>query len=113
MSATPPVKVHRLQLAVLHKINQLLQPRQGILEMEVDVRLPSMPLPACFSKQDICSLVLHNKLSKALIYFLPKYTFDKKGRAELYADLGRAALVGGDRITLWGRGESMQPDDVY
>ena len=100
------VKIHQLQLAVLHEINELFQPRQGILEMEVDVRLPSMPTPACFTKQDICSLIHHNRLSKALIYFHPKYSLDKTGRDELYADLGRAALIGGDRLTLWGKGKA-------
>jgi hypothetical protein len=89
-----------------YKLNLLNAPRQGILEMEVDVRLPSMPLFPCFSKQDICSVIHHNRLSKALIYFPPKYTYDKKGRDKLYADLGKAALLGGDRITLSGRENS-------
>jgi hypothetical protein len=39
-----------LQLAVLHEINQLNQRHQGIIEMvEVDVCLPSISLPHCFS----------------------------------------------------------------
>jgi hypothetical protein len=45
-------------------------------------------------------------VSKALIYFLPKYTLDKNVRDALYADLHRAALVDGDRLTLWGRGKA-------
>jgi hypothetical protein len=106
MSVNDHVSVHDLQQRVLHELNLLNAPRQGILEMEVDVRLPSMPIFPCFSKQDICSVIHHNRLSKALIYFSPKYTHDKKGRDELYADLGKAALLGGDRITLWGRGNS-------
>ncbi len=100
------VQVYQLQLAVLHEINELFQPRHGILEMEVDVRLPSMPHPACFTKQDICSLIHHNRLSKAPIYFCPKYLLDKTRQDELYADLGRAALVGGNCLTLWGRGKA-------
>jgi hypothetical protein len=39
-----------------------------------------MSFPSCFAKQDICSAINNNRLSKALFYFLPKYTFDKKGR---------------------------------
>jgi hypothetical protein len=35
-------KIHQLQQAVLHEINELNQPRQGIMEMEVNVSLPSM-----------------------------------------------------------------------
>jgi hypothetical protein len=72
--------------------------------MEVDLRLPLISFPCCFAKQDICSAIYNNRLSAALIYFLPTYTLDKKGRVELYANLRRAALVGGDCITLWGRG---------
>jgi hypothetical protein len=49
------VTVHQLQLDVLHEINQLNKHRQGILEMEVDVRLASMPLTPSFAKEDICS----------------------------------------------------------
>jgi hypothetical protein len=79
-SVTSPVMVHQLQLAVLHEINLLNQPRQGILELEVDMPLPLMPLLPCFAKQDICSVIHNNRLSKALIYFLPKYTLDKNGR---------------------------------
>ena len=40
MSDTPHAQAHRLQLAVLYEINQLNQPRQGILKMEVDVLSP-------------------------------------------------------------------------
>jgi hypothetical protein len=76
--------------------------------MEVDVHPTSMPLPPCFSKHNICSVVHHNRLLKALIYFSPKYTHDKKGQAELYAHLGKAALLGGNCITLWGRGKAAE-----
>jgi hypothetical protein len=106
MSEEPPASVQDLQTRVLHELNLLQTPRVGILEMEVDLQLPSMPLPPKYSKQDICSLIHHNRLSKALIYFPPKYTDDKKGRAELYADLGKTALLGGDCITLWETGNS-------
>jgi hypothetical protein len=44
MSNTSTVTVHQLQLDVLHEINLLNQPQQGILEMEVEVHLASMPL---------------------------------------------------------------------
>ena len=89
---------------MLHEINELNQVRQGIIEMVADVRIPSLFLPPCFVKQDICSAIHNNSLSKALIYFPPKYSIDNKGRDEIYADLRRAALVGGDCIMLWGRG---------
>jgi hypothetical protein len=105
MTTTSAVTVHELQLAVLHEINLLSQPRQGVIEMEVDLRLALMPLPPCFVKPDICSVIDTNSLSKALIYFRPQYTFDKKGREALYCDIQRAALIGGDRLTLWGRGK--------
>jgi hypothetical protein len=59
--------VHQLQLDVLHEINLLNQPRQGILEMEVNVHLASMPITPCFSKLDICSVIHNNRLPKALI----------------------------------------------
>jgi hypothetical protein len=89
MSVTPHAQVHQLQLGVLHVINQ------GIIEMEIDIHLLLMSFPSCFAKHDIFSVILHNnRLSKALIYFLPKYTLDKQLRDELYADLRRAALVG-------------------
>jgi hypothetical protein len=105
MCVTPSAPVHDLQRGVLHEINQLNKPRQGIIEMEVDIRLPSISVSCCFAKQDICSAIYNNQLSAALTYFLPtSYTLDKKGRAELYADLRSAALVGGDFITLWGKG---------
>jgi hypothetical protein len=106
MSVEPPDSVQDLQTRVLHELNLLQAPRLGILEMEVDLQHPSMPLPPEYSKQDICSLIHQNRVSKTLIYFPPKYTHDKKGRSELYADLGKAALLGGDRISLWGKGNS-------
>jgi hypothetical protein len=39
MSNIATVMVHQLQLDVLHKINQLNQPLQGILEMEIHLAL--------------------------------------------------------------------------
>jgi hypothetical protein len=105
MSEEPSVSVQDLQTRVLHELNLLQSPRLGIIEMEVDVGLPSLPLSPSFSKQDICSVIHQNRLSKALVYFSPKYTHDQTGRAELYADLRKAALQGGDRISLWGRGK--------
>ena len=74
--------------------------------MEAGVRLASIPLPPSYAKQDICSIIHNNRTSKPLIYFSPKYTLDKNGRDALYADLHWAALAGGDRLTLWGRGKA-------
>ena len=70
------------------------------------MRLPSLSLTPSFTKQDICTVIHDNRISKALIYFRPKYTLDNNGRDALYADLHRAALAGGDRLTLWGRGKA-------
>jgi hypothetical protein len=99
------VQVHQLQLAILHEINQLNnQCRQGIIEMEVNVHLPSISLPHCFSVQHICTVIHNNRASTVLIYFLPKYMLDAKGRSQLYGNLHKAALLGGDHITLWGKG---------
>jgi hypothetical protein len=98
------VQVYQLQLAVLHEINELFQPRQGILEMEVDVRLPSMPHPACFTKQDICSLIHHNRLSKAL---MPSTRWIRQGEMNFMLIWeGQPSLIGGNRLTLWGRGKA-------
>jgi hypothetical protein len=97
-------QIHQLQRAVLYEINQLNGPRLGVIEMEVDVRVPSMSLPSSFVKQDICRLIQQNKFTNAHIYFLPKYTLDQEGRDALYTDLLRASLLGGDRVTLWGKG---------
>ncbi len=72
--------------------------------MEVDIRLPHMAFPSCYSKQDICSEINNHKVSNALIYFLPKYAHDQDGRKELYADISRAAHEGGDKLLLWGKG---------
>ena len=72
--------------------------------MEVDVRLPNLAFPSSFVQQDICSVLFNLKISKALVYFLPKYSLDQQGRDELYADIRRSALVGGDNLTLWGLG---------
>jgi hypothetical protein len=104
MTSTPNDKVHGLQDDVLHEISQLKKPRQGIIEMEVDVRLPNMAFPSCYAKQEIYSVVVNLKISKALVYFLPKYSFDKEGRDEPYSNIRRAALAGGDSLTLWEKG---------
>jgi hypothetical protein len=106
MTNTSAVTVHELQLAVLHEIILLSLPRQGVIELMLDVRLASMPLSPCFFKQNICSAIHNNRLSKALVYFSPKYTYDKEGREALYCDIQWAALIGGDRLTLWGRGKA-------
>ena len=96
-------QIHHRQRAVLYEINQLNLSRPGNLQMEVDVRIPKFPLPPSFALQDICSLIESNKLTThAHIYFHPKYTLDKKGRDELFSDLLRASLIGGDRIVLRG-----------
>jgi hypothetical protein len=99
-------KVHALQDVVLHEINLLNQPRLGVMEMEVDVRLPhtAFPYSCSFVKQDIVPILHTNRYSKAFICFPPKYSFDKAGRHQLYVDISRAALSGGDRLTLWGTG---------
>jgi hypothetical protein len=39
-----------------------------------------------------------------MIYFHPKYTLDDARKKALYVDLRKAAIVGGDMISLWGRG---------
>jgi hypothetical protein len=94
---SPPLhaQVHQLQLAVLHEISQLNQHHQRIIEMEVDVCLPSISLPRCVL-QDICTVIRTHRASKVLIYFLPEYMLDLKGRSELYGNLHKAALLGGD-----------------
>jgi hypothetical protein len=106
-------QVHDRQLAVLHEIGLLNAPRPGFLEMEVDVRLPFLSLPPRYVKQDICSLIDTHKHTQALIYFDPKYTLDKTGRQSLYADLLRAALLGGDRIMLWGTVSKATNQSMY
>jgi hypothetical protein len=53
------------------------------------------------------------KLSKAQIYFPPKYTPDKKGRLALYHDIQRAAQDGGDSLTLWGKGREKDKVNVH
>ncbi len=100
-------QIHHRQRAVLYEINQLNLIRVGIIEMEVDVRIPSLKLPHSFVKQDVCSLVESNKLTtQAHIYFHPNYTLNKKGRDKLYSDLQRSSLKGGDRIVMSGTGNS-------
>ena len=100
------VTVHQLQLDVLHEINELSKPRQGFLEMEVEVRLPLLSLTPSFTNQDICTVIHDNSISKAHIYVCTKYTINNNGRDARYADQHRAALAGGDRLTLWGRGKA-------
>ena len=80
MSFSRNDKVHGLQDIVLHAIHQLNKPRLGVIKMKVDVRLPHMAFPSCYSKQDICSEINNHKISNALIYFLPKYSHDLEGR---------------------------------
>jgi hypothetical protein len=104
MSILPHAQIHQLQLAVLHEINQLNKRQQGIIEMEVDVHLPSMSLPQSFCLQDICTVIHNHRASKVLICFQPKYTLDEEGRLELYNDLHKAAHLGSDCITSWGKG---------
>jgi hypothetical protein len=113
MSFPPHAQVHHLQLAVLHEINQLNQPHQGVLEMEVDVGLPSILFPHCFFQQDICTVIHNHRASKALIYFVPKYTFDLKVRAKLYGDLHKAALIGEGVHNLVGVKVQVKTGDVY
>jgi hypothetical protein len=94
-----------LQQSALYKISQLNLPRQQVLEMEVQLCVPNL-VSWCdgYVNQDICQLSQNFKLSKARIYFPPKYTPDKKGRLALYHDIQRAAQDGGDSLTLWGKG---------
>jgi hypothetical protein len=75
------------------------------MEMEVDIPLPFMSFQPFFVKQDICTIIHNNRILKALIYFSPKYTLDDKDREELYSDLQKVALVGGDIILSWGHGK--------
>jgi hypothetical protein len=105
-SCTPHAQLRDSQLAVLHELSQLNAPRVGIMEMAVDISLPSLTIPSRYTNQDICSLITQHKFSKALIYFDPKYTLDETGRDELLSDLIRAALAGGDRILSMGKGRS-------
>jgi hypothetical protein len=81
MSVPPPhAQVHNLQLALLHEINQLKLTRKGILEIEVDVRVPKLTMPSHYYKQDICDLLHTHQISKVLIYFSSKYALNAKGR---------------------------------
>jgi hypothetical protein len=100
-------QVHRLQLAVLYEINELKKSCLGVIEMVVEVRLPTLVMLPYFYKQDICGIIDTHKISKTHIYFPPKYTFDPKGRAELFGDIHKAALAGCDCITLWGKGKGL------
>jgi hypothetical protein len=65
----------------------LNKPRQGIIKMEVDIRLSLISFPCCFAEQDICSAIYNNQLLAALIYFLPTYTLDKEGRDDVLSNL--------------------------
>jgi hypothetical protein len=102
-SSTPCVE--KLQQAVLYELEQLNQPRPGIMDMEVDVCLPNTILPFCFAKQDMCTIIQNNRFSDARIYFSPtKYTPDEEGRKNLWNDLQQSANDGGDVLSLWGKG---------
>jgi hypothetical protein len=59
-----------------------------VLEMEVQPWVPNLEAlcDGC-ANQDICQLSQNFKLSKARIYFPPKYAPDKKGRQALYHDI--------------------------
>ncbi len=85
-------KVHGLQDVVLHEIHQLNKPRLGVIQMEVDIRLPHMAFTSCYAKQNICSEIHNHKVSNALIYFLPKYAHDQAGRKALYDDISFCPL---------------------
>jgi hypothetical protein len=104
ISNAPLKNVLQLQQAALYEISQLNLPRRPVMEMEVELHAPNLFDSPGYFKQDICTLIQNTKLSKAQIYFPPKYTPDKKGRQDLYDDLQRAAQQGGDRLTLWGKG---------
>jgi hypothetical protein len=45
MCITTSAPVHELQYGVLHEINPLNEPCQGIIKIEVDICLPSISLP--------------------------------------------------------------------
>ncbi len=102
-------EILKLQQAALYEISQLNLPRQQVLEMEVQLRVPNLEA-SCdgYVKQDICLLSQNFKLSKARIYFPPQYTPDKKGRLALYHDIRRAAQDGVDSLTLWGKGRGKE-----
>jgi hypothetical protein len=97
--------VEKLQQAVLYELEQLNQPRPGIMDMDVDICLPNMTLPFCFAKQDLCTVIQNNRFSDARIYFSPtKYTPSDEGRKNLWYDLQRSANDGGDVLSIWGKG---------
>ena len=104
ISNAPVKNVLQLQKAVLYEIDQLNLPRQPVMEMEVEVHLPNLLFPPGYFKQDLCTLIVNNKLGKGLLYFPPKYPADENGRQQLFDDLRRAAQKGGDCLTLWGKG---------
>jgi hypothetical protein len=113
MNVPPPhAQLLDLQRTVLHEINQLNETRKGIIEMEVDVRVPKLTMPSHYYKQDICELVHTHRVSKVLIYFSPKYALNATGKKELYSDLHNACIAGGDRIALWGKGKGKQVLDI-
>jgi hypothetical protein len=102
-------EILKLQQATLYEISQLHLPRQQVLEMEVQLRVPNLEaLCDGYVNQDTCQLSWNFKLSKARIYFPTKYTPDKKGRQALYHDIRRAAQDGGDSLTLWGKGRGKE-----
>jgi hypothetical protein len=98
-------QIENLEQAALYKMSQLDLPRPQVLEMKVQLQVPNLEaLCDGYVNQDICQLSQNLNLSKAQIYFPPKYTPDKKGRLALYHDIQRGAQVGGDSLTLWGEG---------
>jgi hypothetical protein len=57
------------------------------VETKVELCVSNSFVAPGYFKQDLCTLIQNNKLLKALLYFPPKYTPDKKGRQDLYDDL--------------------------
>jgi hypothetical protein len=57
------------------------------METKVELCVSNSFVAPGYFKQDLCTLIQNNKLLKALLYFPPKYTPDKKGRQDLYDDL--------------------------
>jgi hypothetical protein len=101
--------VQKLQQAALFELQQLNKPRPGIMDMVVDVCLPSTILPFHFAKQDLCTVIQNNKNSNARIYFPPtKFTLDSQGRKNLWNDLQRSANDGGDVLSIWGKGSGVK-----
>jgi hypothetical protein len=77
ISNAPLKNVLQLQQAALYEISQLNLPRLPVMEMEVELHVPNLFVSPGYFKQDMCRLIQNNKLSKAPLYFPPKYTPDK------------------------------------